>query len=158
MTNRSEWRMRYTLNMGLLVAVALISTGAAEARDKTGVLKASNVIGMKVESTEGKSLGKIKDLVLDPDEGDVQYAVLDFGGFLGIKDKYFVVPWEVIHFTPNGKKILLDVSKRDLKNAPGFDKNHWPDFSDEQQQVTIYEFYEVPLPQGEQQGKKREED
>jgi hypothetical protein len=68
------------------------------------------------------------------------------------------VPWEVIHFTPNGKKILLDVSKRDLKNAPGFDKNHWPDFSDEQQQVTIYEFYEVPLPQGDQHGKKREDD
>ena len=157
MMNRSDWRMRYTLIMGLLVAVALISTGT-DASDKTGVLKASNVIGMKVESTEGKSLGKIKDLVLDPEEGDVQYAVLDFGGFLGIKDKYFVVPWEVIHFTPNGKKILLDVSKRDLKNAPGFDKNHWPDFSDEQQQVTIYEFYEVPLPQGEQQGKKREED
>jgi sporulation protein YlmC with PRC-barrel domain len=39
---------------------------------------------MKVESTEGKSLGKFKDLVLDPDEGDVQYAVLEFGGFLGI--------------------------------------------------------------------------
>ena len=154
MMKRSEWRMRYTLLMGLLVAMVLISTGA-EARDKTGVLKASNVIGMKVESTEGKSLGKIKDLVLDPEEGDVQYAVLDFGGFLGIKDKYFVVPWEVIHFTPNGKKILLDVSKRDLKNAPGFDKNHWPDFSDEQQQVTIYEFYEIPLPQGEKQDTKR---
>ena len=154
---RSEWRTRYTLIISLLIAVVLIGTGA-EARDKTGVLKASNVIGMKVESTEGKSLGKIKDLVLDPDEGDVQYAVLDFGGFLGIKDKYFVVPWEAIHFTPNGKKILLDVSKRDLKNAPGFDKNHWPDFSDEQQRVTIYEFYEVPLPQGEQQGKKREND
>lgn len=102
-------------------------------------------------------MGKIKDLVLDPAEGDVQYAVLDFGGFLGIKDKYFVVPWEAITFTSNGKKILLDVSKRDLKNAPGFDKNHWPDFSDEQQQVTIYEFYEIPLPQGEKQDKKREE-
>ena len=71
MMNRSDWRMRYTLIMGLLVAVALISTGT-DARDKTGVLKASNVIGMKVESTEGKSLGKIKDLVLDPDEGDVE--------------------------------------------------------------------------------------
>jgi sporulation protein YlmC with PRC-barrel domain len=145
MMKESEWRMRYTLIMSLLVAGTMISTGV-EARDKTGVLKASNVIGMKVESTEGKSLGKIKDLVLDPAEGDVQYAVLDFGGFLGIKDKYFIVPWEAINFTPNGKKIMLDVSKRDLKNAPGFDKNHWPDFSDPQQQVTIYEFYEIPLP------------
>ena len=145
MMKHSEWTMRQTVIMSLLVAMVMIST-AVEGRDKTGVLKASDVIGMKVESTEGKSLGKIKDLVLDPGEGDVQYAVLDFGGFLGIKDKYFVVPWEAIHFTPNGKKILLDVSKRDLKNAPGFDKKHWPDFSDPQQQVTIYEFYEIPLP------------
>jgi len=144
MKSSELWRV-HTLIMSLLVAVVMAST-SVEARDKTGVLKASNVIGMKVESTEGKSLGKIKDLVLDPDEGDVQYAVLDFGGFLGIKDKYFIVPWEAINFTPNGKKIMLDVSKRDLKNAPGFDKNHWPDFSDQQQQVMIYEFYEVSLP------------
>lgn len=145
MMKQSEWRMRHTLVMSLLAAMVMTST-LAEARDKTGVLKASDVIGMKVESTEGKNLGKIKDLVLDPAEGDVQYAVLDFGGFLGIKDKYFIVPWQAITFTPNGKKIVLDVSKRDLKNAPGFDKNHWPDFSDQQQQVTIYEFYEIPLP------------
>lgn len=141
------------ITMSLLVAVVMMSTGA-EARDKTGVLKASDVIGMKVEGTDGKSLGKIKDLVLDPDEGDVQYAVLDFGGFLGIKDKYFIVPWEAINFNPKGTKIVLDVSKRDLKNAPGFDKNHWPDFSDQQQQVMIYEFYEIPLPQGEKQREK----
>jgi len=77
MMKRSEWRMRYTLLMGLLVAMVLISTGA-EARDKTGVLKASNVIGMKVESTEGKSLGKIKDLVLDPEEGRCPVCRLGF--------------------------------------------------------------------------------
>lgn len=152
MMKRSGLWMWHNL-MSLLVAVVMMSTGA-EARDKTGVLKASDVIGMKVEGTDGKSLGKIKDLVLDPDEGDVQYAVLDFGGFLGIKDKYFIVPWEAINFKPNGKKIVLDVSKRDLKKAPGFDKNHWPDFSDQQQQVMIYEFYEIPLPQGEKEGEK----
>ncbi len=155
MTKRSQWWWRWhTVIMSLLLAVVRTSTGV-EARDKTGVLKASDVIGMKVEGTNGKSLGTIKDLVLDPDEGDVQYAVLDFGGFLGIKDKYFIIPWEAITFTPNGKKIMLDVSKRDLKNAPGFDKNHWPDFSDQQQQMLIYEFYEIPFPQGEKkQGTK----
>lgn len=139
------WRW-HNLIMGVLVAVIVVMTGSAvEARDKTGVLKASDVIGMKVEGTDGKSLGTIKDLVLDPAEGDIQYAVLDFGGFLGIKDKYFVVPWEAITFNANGKKIVLDVSKRDLKKAPGFDKNHWPDFSDQEQEVLIYEFYEIPF-------------
>ena len=116
-----------------------------DAKDKSGVLKASELIGMKVEGTDGKNLGKIRDLVIHP-AGDIEYAVLDFGGFLGIGDKYFAVPWDALRKTENGKKIALDTTKRDLKKAPGFDKTHWPDFSDRQQIVIIYEFYEVPLP------------
>ena len=145
MGERSELWTWHHLIMSLLVVVCVMTSTAVEARDKTGVLKASDVIGMKVEGIDEKSLGTIKDLVLDPLEGDIQYAVLDFGGFLGFKDKYFIVPWEAITFNSTGKKIILDVSKRDLKKAPGFDKNHWPDFSDQQQQVLIYEFYEIPV-------------
>ena len=48
--------------------------------------------------------------------------------------------------TDNGKEIALDTTKRDLKKAPGFDNNHWPDLSDQQQTVVIYEFYDVPVP------------
>jgi len=133
------------LAFGLIIAV-LVSVSVADAKDKSGVLKASDLIGMKVQGTDGKNLGKIRDLVIDPD-GDIQYAVLDFGGFLGVGDKYFAVPWDALQRTDNGKKIALDTTKRDLKKAPGFDKNHWPDLSDRTQQVVIYEFYEVPLPQ-----------
>jgi len=118
----------------------------AEARDKSGVLKASDLIGMKVQGTDGKNLGSIKDLVIDQDDGDIQYAVLDFGGFAGIGDKYFAVPWEALRLDQDNKKLALDLHKKDLKDAPGFDKNNWPDFS--QQQVVIYEFYEVPQPSG----------
>jgi len=131
------------------VAMILVVSGTAvlaDAKDKSGVLKASDLIGMKVEGSDGKNLGKIRDLVIDPD-GDVEYAVLDFGGFLGIGDKYFAVPWDALQRTENGKKIALDTTKRDLKKAPEFDKKHWPDFSDRQQEVVIYEFYEVPMPQ-----------
>ena len=114
----------------------------AQARDKSGVLKASELIGMSVQGTEGKKLGDIKDLVIDPEEGGIEYAVLEFGGFAGIGDKYFAVPWEALQLDQTNKKILLDVHKKDLRNAPGFDKNNWPDLSLEQ--VVIYEFYEVP--------------
>lgn len=129
-----------------LMVMLLSAVSLVEAKDKSGVLKASELIGMKVEGTDGKSLGKIRDLVIDPEDGDVQYAVLDFGGFLGIGDKYFAVPWDALNKTENGKKIALDTTKRDLKKAPGFDKNHWPDLSDQQQTVVIYEFYDVPPP------------
>src|SRR6185436_7467176 len=129
-----------------LMVMLLGTVSPVNAKDKSGVLKASELIGMKVEGTDGKNLGKIRDLVIDPEDGDVQYAVLDFGGFLGIGDKYFAVPWDALNKTENGKKIALDTTKRDLKKAPGFDKNHWPDLSDQQQTVVIYEFYDVPPP------------
>ncbi|MBK9307951.1 MAG: PRC-barrel domain-containing protein [Nitrospira sp.] len=144
MAKGSGLRKRNSLILFLLVLVTMM-TASVEARDKTAVLKASEIVGMKVEGIDAKNLGTIKDLVLDPVGGYIQYAVLDFGGVVGIKDKYFIVPWEAITFTPSGKGIVLDVSKRDLKNAPGFDKNHWPDFSDQRQQMLIYEFYEIPV-------------
>ena len=128
----------------LVVTLATAFSLPAHARDKSGVLKASDLIGKNVQGTDGKKLGDIKDLVIDPEEGGVEYAVLEFGGFAGIGDKYFAVPWEALHLDQASNKLSLDVHKKDLKNAPGFDKNNWPDLSLEQ--VVIYEFYEVPQP------------
>jgi sporulation protein YlmC with PRC-barrel domain len=143
-------RLKAVFSLSSVCAVVvMLVTGfntPVDARDKSGALKASDVIGMKVQDTEGKSLGSIKDLVIDPQDGDVQYAVLDFGGFAGVGDKYFAVPWEALQLNPADKKIALDVSKKDLKDAPGFDKNNWPDLSEDQQAIVIYEFYDVPRP------------
>jgi len=141
--------MRYLRLMSICLCVCVfVPLQTTEARDKSGVLKASQLIGMKVEGTDGKKLGDVKDLVLDPDDGSINYAVLDFGGIAGIGDKYFAVPWPTLNITPDKKKLLLDVTKRELKDAPGFDKNNWPDLNDQQQVVTIYEFYEIPMPEG----------
>lgn len=128
----------------LLVVSAIDPSYAA--RDKSGVLKAKEVIGTKVVDTQGKKLGDIKELVLEPYEGKIQYAVLDFGGFLGIGDKYFAVPWVLLKMSPDKKAFILDLSKKDLKKAPGFDKRNWPDMNDPKWYVTIYEYYEVPQP------------
>ena len=133
----------YVVATSLFIAMSL-GASPAQAKDQSGVLKATELMKMKVEGTDGKSLGHIRDLVIDPEDGDVDYAVLDFGGIVGFGDKYFAVPWEALQLDPAKKKILLDVTKKDLKQAPGFDKNNWPDLSE--QRVIIYEFYEVPLP------------
>ena len=128
----------------LVVALATAFSFPVQARDKSAVLKASDLIGMNVQGPDGKKLGDIKDLVIDPEEGAVDYAVLEFGGFAGFGDKYFAVPWEALQLDPTNRKLSLDVHKKDLKSAPGFDKDNWPDLSLEQ--VGIYEFYEVPQP------------
>ena len=128
----------------MLLIISTLDT--AHARDTSAVLKGSDLIGMKVEGADGKTLGDIKDLVIDLMEGDIDYAVLDYGGFLGVSDKYFAVPWDALRFSGDRKKLLLDVTKKDLKQAPGFDKKHWPDLSSRDQTIVIYEFYGVPMP------------
>jgi sporulation protein YlmC with PRC-barrel domain len=134
------------MSLAALAMVIGLCVPAEAAKDKSGVLKASSLIGKKIESTDGKKLGDIKDLVIDPETGNIQYAVLDFGGFLGFRDKYFAVPWDALELTAD-HTVRLDVSKKDLKQAPGFDKNNWPDLGSREQIVIIYEFYAVPLPE-----------
>ena len=146
--------MYQTVLAGLMVLSLVALSHDAEARDKSGVLKASDLMGLKVEGTDGKNLGKIRDLVIDPADGSVDYAVLDFGGIIGIGDKYFAVPWDALNWTEDRKKITLDVTKKDLKQAPGFDKNNWPDLSDRAESIVIYEFYGVPVPSGESSASK----
>ena len=136
-------RVMIIVAASLLLVVGMLDT--THARDKSGVLKGSDLIGMKVEGADGKKLGDIKDLVVDPMDGDIDYAVLDYGGFLGVGDKYFAVPWEAFKFSADGKKAVLDVTKKDLKQAPGFDKKHWPDLNSRDQAIVIYEFYGVPM-------------
>jgi sporulation protein YlmC with PRC-barrel domain len=145
METRDNWKQTIRMVMWGACVLTLLSMFAlpAHAKDKSGVLKASELLKMKVQGTDGKSLGSIRDLVIDPEEGDIEYAVLDFGGFVGIGDKYFAVPWEALQLDQSKKKIVLDVSKKDLKQAPGFDKKNWPNLSE--QRVIIYEFYGVPL-------------
>jgi len=99
------------------------------------VCLASDLIGTKVTSPQGEKLGKIEDVVVYPG-GEVAYAVLSFGGVLGLGDKLFAIPWNVLKPTgftmpKDGKDsehtLVLPVEKEKLKNAPGFDKSHWPD-------------------------------
>ena len=109
------------------------------------VSRASKIIGTNVKNPKGENLGGIKDLVLDPESGHVVYAVVSFGGVLGMGSKLFAVPWSVLHWTSDKKYYVLDLDKETLKKAPGFDKKHWPDSSSkwEQQREEINQFYHV---------------
>lgn len=69
------------------------------------------------------------------------YAVLSFGGFLGVGDKLFAVPWHALELDPDNKCFVLDVEKDRLKNAPGFDKDHWPSMADERWATDLHAHY-----------------
>ena len=104
-------------------------------------LSTSTLTGTTVRNNSGETLGDIKDFMLDVDNGRVLYAVLDFGGFLGIGDKYFAVPLEAFRADTQSEKLVLDVDKVMLQNAPGFDKNNWPVTPNDSFIESVYSHY-----------------
>jgi len=107
-----------------------------------GIFRASeDVIGKKVVNLEGEDLGKIEDVIIDAPNARVSYAILSFGGFMGLGDKLFALPWVNLFYSPESKTFALKADKELLKKAPGFDKNNWPDLSDPVTRSDIYRYY-----------------
>lgn len=104
-------------------------------------LSASTLIGDGVRNLDGDDLGTIKDLMVDIDGGRVAYAVLDMGGFLGVGNKLFAVPWPALTLDTEAHEFVLDADKETLQNATGFDQENWPDFSDRIWGETVYDHY-----------------
>ena len=94
------------------------------------VLSASTLAGDQVRNSAGEDLGKIEEIMIDIPSGRVAYAVLSFGGFLGIGDKLFAVPWSALTIDEGEHQFVLNVDRQTLENAPGFDKDNWPDMGD----------------------------
>jgi sporulation protein YlmC with PRC-barrel domain len=106
--------------------------------------RTSQIVGADVENAQGEDLGKIEDLVLDPQNGRVSYAVLSFGGFLGLGEKYFAIPWNALQAKAGeDDTMILNVDKEKLQNAPGFDRNNWPDTTNRQWGEEIHAYYGV---------------
>jgi sporulation protein YlmC with PRC-barrel domain len=96
------------------------------------VVKANqDVIGKNVKNQPDEDLGKIKEIVLDKISGQTKYVVLESGSFLGLGGKLFAIPWNSIHYNKDKEAFILNVDKERLKNAPGFDKDHWPEMKAE---------------------------
>ena len=108
---------------------------------QTNVLSANTLIGKNIYNLEGEKLGEIKDVILDVDLGRVAYAVLSFGGFLGMGDKLFAIPFEAFRVDSAKDRVILNVLKERLKNAPGFDRDKWPSTADRRWATQIHEHY-----------------
>ena len=90
------------------------------------VMDADTLIGDSVVNGAGEDLGEIKAIMLDVESGRIAYAVLSFGGILGMGNKLFAIPWSALTLDAGEKRFVLDIAKDRLDNAPGFDKDSWP--------------------------------
>ncbi|HEX5413891.1 MAG TPA: PRC-barrel domain-containing protein [Terriglobia bacterium] len=105
------------------------------------VLAADTLTGDRVVNPQEEDLGKIEHLMIDLGTGRVAYAVLSFGGFLGMGDKLFAIPWSSLTIDKNEKRFILNVDKERLKNAPGFDKDRWPNMADRAWGAQVFTYY-----------------
>lgn len=105
------------------------------------VLSASSLEGNDVKNAEGEKLGDIKEIMLDTSDGRIAYYVLSFGGFMGLGDKLFAVPPEAMRLDQEEECFILNVDQDRLEDAPGFDKDNWPDMTNPEFTTRIYTHY-----------------
>jgi sporulation protein YlmC with PRC-barrel domain len=104
-------------------------------------LSSTSIVDNDVVNARGENLGHVEDLMIDLDRGCIAYAVLSFGGVLGIGDKLFAVPWSALKLDTVEERFILDVPRERLENAPGFDKDNWPGVYDREEMSRIYDYY-----------------
>lgn len=104
-----------------------MALGTKHATGAFTIVVKKSILGAKVINTQREDLGTIEDLVIDARNNRVVYAILSFGGILGMGDKHFAIPWEALSFDASEKMAVLAIDKDRLSNAPGFDRDNWPD-------------------------------
>ncbi len=105
------------------------------------LISAKALEGSDVFNCQGEDLGGIKEIVLDVRTGKVGYAVLSFGGFFGLGEKLFAVPWNALTLDLAHRRFVLDVQKDRLREAPGFNRHQGPDMSDDSWAQVFHHYY-----------------
>lgn len=107
-------------------------------------LRAATIVGADVRNSENEDLGEIQDVVMDPQSGDIAYAILSHGGFLGIAEKQIAVPWENLKVTDNAEApvFVLNVSEKVLDEAPSFERDSWAEIDNAEWRQLNDAYYE----------------
>jgi sporulation protein YlmC with PRC-barrel domain len=111
-------------------------------RDLAQTHRAKTVIGMDVKNSKGEHLGKIHDLVLNFDEGDIAYVVISSGGLLGMGDTLHAVPWKALSLNSQADGFTLNIDQTAWKNAPSFKENDWPEVADREWNRQLESYYQ----------------
>lgn len=121
-----------------------IQTGSPiKARRPPSLFGAKAFLGDEVYNRSEDRLGKLKEFMLDLHSGRICYAVMSSGGFLGVGEKLFAIPWRALTLDEENACFVLNIAEERLMNSPGFDKRHWPDMSDAAWVQDIDTFYGI---------------
>lgn len=106
-------------------------------------LSAGTLTGDEIRNKADEKLGTVEEIMIDLDQGRIAYVVMAADGFLGIGDKYFAVPWSLLEIDTENHDVVVDLDKETIEDAPGFDKDNWPDPSEVGWLNEVYVYYDV---------------
>lgn len=108
------------------------------------LIASDRVEGTAVRRPSGEKIGHIERLMIDKVTGKVSYAILSFGGFLGMGANLLPLPWARLTYSPDIEAYQLDISDDELKRAPSFMADKDFDWGDRTQEVALHRYYGVP--------------
>ena len=98
-----------------------------QANKPVRILTASSIVGDKIRNPSGEHLGKIYDIMLNIESGCIEYVIIAFGGFMGMQEKYFAIPFDALTIDTQEHEFIFDQTRKSFEDHPGFNKDHWPE-------------------------------
>ncbi len=117
---------------------------AAETRETGGLIGSDKVEGTNVYGADGNKIGSIERVMIEKVSGKVSYAVLSFGGFLGMGDDHYPLPWATLKYDTSLEGYRTNITESQLKGAPKYSRNDDWDWEDRQRGRSVYDYYGTP--------------
>jgi sporulation protein YlmC with PRC-barrel domain len=105
------------------------------------IIPATRLEVYDVVNPEGEDMGQVQNFMVDLNTGRIPFVVVVFGGTLGLTDKWFAIPWELLGWRTRDRKFILDLPREKLKKAPGIDKSKWPEEIDLAWLENVYVYF-----------------
>lgn len=105
------------------------------------IVRSCDVVGVTVKNYAKENLGKVYEIVLDKFSGQAEYVVLESGAILGLGGKFFAIAWKALKYIVDENAFIVNLDKEQLQNAPGFDKDNWPQSYDKTWGAKISQYY-----------------
>jgi hypothetical protein len=113
-------------------------------RETMSLIGSDKVEGTPVFRSDGDKVGTIERVMIDKLSGKVAYAVMSFGGFLGIGEDYYPLPWSLLTYNPKLEGYEVDVTEQQLKGAPKYSRHQSWDWTNRERSQSLLDYYNVP--------------
>ncbi len=114
-------------------------------RETVSLIGSDKVEGTPVYGADNRKIGTVQRVMIDKISGKVAYAVISFGGFLGMGEDYFPMPWANLKYDTSLRGYRVSVTEDQLKGAPKFNRNTDWDWSNRSRDKEVYDYYRTAL-------------